>query len=276
MMSMLASRRPGSMHAAIGKWRWERRLLRQPRVVSYPGASLDVLQCCIAYNEHGGYCVPLASAWRPVAQVILSGQVWERDTLEFMMRCDPDGDIVHAGTYFGDLVPGLARSRRDGAQVWAFEPNPENFRCARLTVELNALENVTLVNAGLGSERATPALRVRNDSGQALGGASHFVRNEAQSSPSECIRVDVVPVDEVVPPDRKVAILQLDVEGYQDPAIRGAMRTIERCKPVVILENQSPGKQDWILDYLASLGYRSTRQLHDNTAYERTSPTRER
>jgi predicted ABC-type transport system involved in lysophospholipase L1 biosynthesis ATPase subunit len=29
--------------------------------------------------------------------------------------------------------------------VWAFEPHPENFRCAELTLRLNALENVQLI-----------------------------------------------------------------------------------------------------------------------------------
>ena len=84
-----------------------------------------------ASNEHGRYCVPGSSQGRPVAQAILRSEVWEAETLELLCAADPDGDIVRAGTFFGDFLPALSRSRASGALVWAFEPSAENHECAR-------------------------------------------------------------------------------------------------------------------------------------------------
>ena len=59
--------------------------------------------------------------------MILDARVWEPDTLDLARGVDPAGDVVHAGTFFGDFIPALARSRAPGALVWAFEPNRESY-----------------------------------------------------------------------------------------------------------------------------------------------------
>jgi hypothetical protein len=105
--------------------RWKLNCRGSQRVAGFRGNG-PVLQCCIAYNKYGGYCVPLASRYRVAARKILAGEVWEPTTIEFLMSYGSHGDIVHAGAYFGDFLPALSRSCAPGAKVWAFEPNPEN------------------------------------------------------------------------------------------------------------------------------------------------------
>lgn len=36
--------------------------------------------------------------------MILSGKVWEPDTIEFILDHSHGGDIIHAGTYFDDFI----------------------------------------------------------------------------------------------------------------------------------------------------------------------------
>lgn len=91
--------------------RWRFRVLAGKRA-ALPAGALD---CVVAGNKHGVYCVPRSSRHRPAAQAILQSRVWEPDTLDLVGGTDRDGDIVHAGTFFGDFLPALARSRRNGA-----------------------------------------------------------------------------------------------------------------------------------------------------------------
>jgi FkbM family methyltransferase len=255
---------PRSILAAL-RARLRRRppIVREPRATSYRGEDGLVLQCCIAYNDHGGYCVPRSSHHRPAAQRVLSGGVWEPDTLALMAGRAGAGDIVHAGTYFGDFIPALSRACADGARVWAFEPNPENYRCARITAEINGVRNVAIRNAGLGARAGAALLRVADDGGRALGGASHVVPNARKEDPGDLVEVDVVALDEVLPPDRQVAVVQLDVEGFEQPALTGAIETIRRCHPVLILERlPEPG---WLAEHILSLGYRVAGTVHRNT-----------
>ena len=96
----------------------------------------------IAYNQHGAYCIPNASITRPVPQALIRGKVWEGATIELIARHAGEGDLVHAGTYFGDFLPALAAAVAPGAMIWAFEPHAENFRCSEVTLLLNGIRNV--------------------------------------------------------------------------------------------------------------------------------------
>jgi FkbM family methyltransferase len=242
---------------------------KRPRFRSMPSPddSLSVLNCCIAYNRYGGYCVPLSSRHRPAAQRVLSGATYEPATIEFLAARCGDGDIVHAGTYFGDFLPALSRACAPGARVWAFEPNPESYRCALITLQVNGLRNVELNHAGLGERPGPYAMKTRGSGGQALGGASHIVGPVTKNPPAGTETIQIVTLDEVVPKDRKVSIVQLDVEGYEQQALCGALKTLERCRPVLVLERLPEG--DWLAANVLRLGYRKSHEIQGNTVLTR-------
>ena len=213
-----------------------RRGLRDARIakarmwpVPLPSSALD---CELARNEYGAYCVPRSAGHRPAVRAVLEARVYEPDTLRLIR--DIPGDVVHAGTFFGDFLPAVA-SRDAGALVWAFEPNRESFRCAQVTVLLNALHNVSLVNAALSDHCGEATLVTSDRHGVPAGGGSHLLSRPMDGRHNEAISLTTV--DEAVPDDRHVGVLELDVEGHEQPALAGALRTIERCRPVLILRD---------------------------------------
>jgi len=234
-----------------------------PLTATYQGDNVSVLRCCVSYNKYGGYCVPLSSLHRPAARRILSGDVWEPDTIEFMEMNSGEGDIVHAGTYFGDFLPALAMSRRGDAKVWAFEPNSENYRCAQVTTYINSLHNVEIRNAGLGSGKAVLPMMTHDEIGRSLGGGSRIYEGTCDNEAGRFAEVEILALDDALPSDRRIAIIQLDVEGFEKPALAGALETIKRCKPILILENLP--EEDWLTENILALGYRTTGRVHTNT-----------
>ena len=233
-------------------------------LVTTSGSNFDsVLQCSMAYNKYGGYCVPLSSSHRPAAKTILSGDIWEPKTIEFLMSCCGAGDIVHAGTFFGDFLPALSQSSAQGGRIWAFEPNPENYRCAFITTHINGLQNVELINAGLGERRGFLQMVTSDTHGMSLGGASRMVQETDEDNTEGAITVEVVAIDEVIPSERKISIIQLDVEGFEKPALAGALKIIRRCKPILILE--SLPDEEWLSTNILQLGYRIAGEADENT-----------
>lgn len=224
---------------------------------STPRAS-GVLDCCIAYNEYGGYAVPRSSIRRPTAQRIMSGLVWEPEVLALIgSRCG-DGDIVHAGAYFGDFLPFLASACH--GTVFAFEPNPENFRCAQITIGLNDLKNVRLIESGLGAGTSSASFRTRDREGVALGGGSTIAADGD-------LEIAMTSIDAVCG-DRNVTIVQLDVEGHEGPALQGARETIDRTNPLIIIEAIPGLPADFVSEQLP--GYRETARIDKNIVLERT------
>ncbi len=214
--------------------------------------------CVLAHNLHGVYCVPRALALRrpalPVLHAILASDVWEPDTLELLCSAEREGDVVHAGAFVGDFLPALARSRAPGALVWAFEPNHETCQCAQVTVELNGLDNVVLGHAGLAAAHGTALLAVSDRAGEPLGGGSRVVIDPARARWVSTEEVALTSIDEAVGPDRRVAAMHLTVQGHEREALSGAMRTIERSLPLIVLARLP--EADWIAANLTPLGYR--------------------
>ena len=231
--------------------------------------ALTALKCIVSYNKYGGYCVPESSRHRPAAQKILSNDVYEPKTIEFITSNCRNGDVVHAGTYFGDFLPALSKGCVPDSKVWAFEPNPENYRCAKITLDINDIENVVLANAGLGSKQEYLLVKTADENGRSLGGTSRIIATES-TDVAGAETVQIVTIDDVIGADRYVSIIQLDVEGHEKEALTGALKTIQRCLPTLILEvlpNSTLLGGDWFSENVISLGYRKISDFHGNSVF---------
>ena len=60
------------------------------------------------------------------------------------------------------------------------------------------------------------------------------------------LNIDIVIINDVIPIQSNISIMQLDVEGYEKNALEGTLETIKRCKPIIILENNNDKiSSDW-------------------------------
>ncbi len=247
---------PGPLRRRLRRRLDASRLARETaQLPPLPSSTLDVE---LARNEHGLYCLP-REAKGVVAQTLRRARVWEHETIELI--CATPGDVVHAGTFFGDFLPALSASR--DAVVWAFEPSLENYRCASVTIALNDLQNVTLTLAALSDEAGVGSLSSAAKQGLPAGGAGRLLAGPT-SDGRQRETVPLVTVDATVPPDRHIGVLHLDVEGHEQQALAGALKTITRCKPLLILESVPP--VEWLGEHLP--GYRVTKTVDANSVLE--------
>jgi FkbM family methyltransferase len=212
-------------------------------------------------NRYGRYCIPAESRHRPAAQAILAGDVWEPETTAFIAQQSRYGDVVTGGAYFGDMLPAAANG---GTTVYAAEPNPVNFAAAKLTLEANGIENVKLVHAGFGVKPGLAVIEVADRFGTPHGGGSWITSQlRIGRRGAERVSCSLVAIDDLVPTDHQVALVHLDVEGFESQALRGALQTIERCLPDLLLERRP--RYGRAAGRLASLGYRVVAEMDGNT-----------
>jgi FkbM family methyltransferase len=126
------------------------------------------------------------------------------------------------------------------------------------TIKRNNLENVSLVHAAVSDESGEVRLKVKGSFGRDLGGASHLVA----SSDVRATAVPAVRIDDAVPGSAQVTVLHLDVEGHEPLALTGAMETIRRCRPIIVLETDVSGD---LKAALKALGYRRRGHVGVNT-----------
>lgn len=244
------------------------------------------METLTAKNKYGTYCIPTSSRQNASAKCLLNGGVWEPETIDFIKKyCTHD--LIHAGTYFGDMLPAFSEINK----VWAFEPRKENYECALKTIEMNKLTNINLTNAALGEEAKTVEFMIERD-GKVLGGGSKVIdRSTAHAGDQELgrmgkehksIKVPMVTIDDTIPHDSDISIIHLDVELYELIVLHGAVDTIKRCSPFLILETHwgdindtykgSDRTNPELLEFLSSLNYKryTKEKIHrENTVWKR-------
>jgi FkbM family methyltransferase len=167
------------------------------------------------------------------------------------------GDIITAGVYVGGLLPTLCRL---GRHVWAWDCISEHVHCAGRMLTKNGIRNCTLRLAALGDEKSTVTVTTGCEGAEWLGGESCVLEdgrpvNDLLDLDGYELRTQTVEqttIDTFIDHYTDLALIQLDLEGYEIAALAGARETIERFRPVIIVED----RRTITHTLLETLGYR--------------------
>jgi FkbM family methyltransferase len=187
------------------------------------------------------YFVPEYARHRPACRCILRSEHYEPKTHEFiseLMKAAP-GNIVHAGAFFGDMIPSFSRSCHDEGMIYAFEPLLENYILARMTIDFNNLSNVVLFNSGLGDAIGPCKILREAASGYHMGGGSRV--SDVGDVTSSIVTVDSLGL-------AQVSVFVLDVEGFELKALRGARGTLASHSSVVMIEDNEKNCDPFLND----------------------------
>lgn len=165
-----------------------------------------------------------------------------------------DGIFIDGGAYIGEF--SLAMAALSGSKVVAVEPSAGAATRLLRAIKLNELNaEVEVVRRPLwdvDGEQLALASRSTRPDGLLSSGTRHVVPHHGQSSD----RLTSVTVDSLVDPDEPVALIKLDLEGAEPRALVGAVQTIRRWSPFIILElHPAFGNSKLTLEFLAELGY---------------------
>lgn len=147
------------------------------------------------------------------------------------------GDVVFdVGSHHGLHAICMARHC---AQVVAIEPNPHNVEILKKNVALNALQNVVVRQAAVGDSCGKISLLQDSDKG---GVAS----SNTQRLPA--IDTELVSLDQIAREYTFPDLLKIDVEGYEDRALKGATEILQH-RPKIAIEVHV----DWVARYGSSV-----------------------
>jgi len=156
----------------------------------------------------------------------LSSQLWidphERDdSLElFRAYLEPGDRVVDVGANIGHTVLAAAVQVGRSGHVVAIEPHPRTFAFLEENVALNTACQVELFNVAVGAQSASASFSDdrRDDMNRIDGGT---------------LRVPVRQLDELVADLSPIALLKVDVEGYEKFVFEGAAALLRRTQCVL-------------------------------------------
>lgn len=142
-------------------------------------------------------------------------QYFEKGIINFS-----DNEIfVDCGAFTGDTVMEFSKCLKQNGRfpykkIYAFEPDPKNVE--ELNKNLKDFENVNVIVKGVYDQTCS----------------LHFSADATAGSriSDEGIEIEVTSIDDVVRDDN-VTFIKMDIEGSELMALKGAEKTIRRCKP---------------------------------------------
>ena len=137
-------------------------------------------------------------------------------------RLGPRSVVVQAGGCMG-MYPRLLSEMFN--TVYTFEPDPLNFHCLVANCQR---DNIVKMNAALGeSSKQVGILRPESEPNNF---GIRYISNSREASD----RIPMITLDSLML--NRCDLLMLDMEGYEENALRGAELTINRHRPVVFVE----------------------------------------
>lgn len=119
-----------------------------------------------------------------------------------------------------------------GGRVFAFEPN-ETTR-ARLVGALQANELAhVVVDSRAVSDRAGPCAFEAPRAGEFWDGTGRLTRDASRGREVDCVTLDAFVAERGI--DR-LAVVKIDVEGWELSVLRGATRTLQTMSPALVFE----------------------------------------
>jgi len=155
-----------------------------------------------------------------------------------LMNLDLKGKTVYdIGGFEGIFTLFFSRATGSAGHVVTFEPNPINQKKIEDNIALNNISNTRLMKVGLGSKRDTLVLlvpegeresgTVNNQAQARYGTSAHREFQVVVDSLDALIEQESLPV-----PD----FIKIDIEGFENEALRGASRLLSSKKPAMHIE----------------------------------------
>ncbi len=166
----------------------------------------------------------------------------------FTRFISPGAVVLDIGANIGAHTVPLAQLVGPGGVVVAFEPQPVLHQILCANVVLNSIPNVLSYAMALGDcegECLIPVLDYSQPNN--FGGIGMDMVEEGDTVPLGML--DGFQLE-------RVDFIKLDVEGFESKVLEGATNTIERCRPIMYIENDREDKSAELIQRLFDMGYR--------------------
>jgi FkbM family methyltransferase len=175
---------------------------------------------------------------------------WAQNEIDHLLRYIGPGDfVIDIGANVGFHAFSFAKKVGPSGIVWAFEPDPVNGLLLRHNIIEAGLNDVVIPFDAAVSD----AIGVCQFRTYPIDAKENFGHTAVDPTRGNCPRLSL-PLDELAI-ERAPALIKLDIEGHELPALRGMSKLIQEFLPVVSIEADTPEEVEANGAAMASIGY---------------------
>lgn len=157
--------------------------------------------------------------------------------------------VIDAGANIGTHAVAFANLVGPGGVVHAFEPQRRNFLMLAGNIALNALENVVCHQKAVGDTNGEIRLPPLPPPDVNFNyGAVSISQGHGTGENVPLVTLDSLNL-------KSCRVIKIDTEGMEPQVLKGGQVLIERCRPLIYVENNEPGASKRLSKVLDELGY---------------------
>ena len=164
--------------------------------------------------------------------------------------------IIDIGANIGYYTLLMGQITGPDGIVYAFEPEPNNFRLLSKNILKNNIQNIHPFQKAVSDKNGSIKLFISKEHR-----GDHKIFETDDKRPS--ITVDQVSIDDFLKDKRKIDLIKMDIQGAEHLALEGLKHTIAGNKDIIIITEFSPellresgGNPEDFLDRLISMGFK--------------------
>jgi len=192
---------------------------------------------------------------------------YEKDLSDFIInhiRFDKGDIAFDVGANIGWYSLLLDRLMPEGCQIYAFEPDPLNYRLLMFNIQMNGANKVRAVKKALSNKKEIKKLN--RYSNRNLGRHSLLDINE-----DDFVEVEAIVLDDFIQLNNidfnKVKFAKIDIEGYEYFALSGALKVLDAidcliCEFVPGYLKYGKVDPELIINLLENKGFKSNTMRH--------------
>ncbi len=159
-------------------------------------------------------------------------QRYDAQTIRILRKiCRPDSNCIDVGCHKGEMLDKILVFAPKG-QHYCFEPLPDLFQGL---LNNKYPSNCHFYDTALSYEKGETSFNyvITNPSYSGLLRRKYDRPDEEDT----LITVQTDLLDHILPADIQIDFIKIDVEGAEMLVLKGAEKTIKRCKPIVVFEH---------------------------------------
>jgi len=183
------------------------------------------------------------SAGAGVADFWLGDYETEKAEL-FARHVKPGGIVYDVGANVGFYALIAARVVGPTGRVVAFEPSPRNLAFLRENLSLNSITNVKVLDFAVSDSEGETRFFVGNDP------------RVSKVTATGDITVRTTTLDHLMGELPMPDLIEMDIEGAEYSALRGAEQLLRKSSPVIFLSTHGRDVHNACCEFLRTLGYK--------------------
>jgi len=178
---------------------------------------------------------------------------WEYETIEIFCRLALRARrVLDIGANTG-IYTLISCAAHPDTRVTAFEPVPRIREQLSRNISLNGYENrCEVLNHAVSDENGTARFHVPDS---VLPTTASLHADGFRGAAGEHIEVPLSAIDSLLDADDAVDLIKIDVEGFEDHALRGMMNLLKTHEPAVVLECNHDGPVSALEEIVSTLGF---------------------